>query len=53
MLARVIAGEAGVPFFQSSGSEFNDKYLVVAVLKSMLAEEVNWTRSMLVMVRER
>jgi ATP-dependent metalloprotease len=38
MLARAIAGEAGVPFFQSSGSEFNDKYLVVAVLKSMLAE---------------
>jgi ATP-dependent metalloprotease len=38
MLAKAIAGEAGVPFFQSSGSEFNDKYLVVALLKHMLAE---------------
>jgi len=29
MLARAIAGEAGVPFFQTSGSEFDEMYVGV------------------------
>ena len=29
MLARAVAGEAGVPFFACSGSEFDEKYVGV------------------------
>ena len=29
LIARAVAGEEGVPFFQASGSEFNEKYVGV------------------------
>ncbi|PNX99040.1 ATP-dependent zinc metalloprotease ftsh mitochondrial-like [Trifolium pratense] len=35
---KAIAGEAGVPFFQISGSEFNGKYAAVGVVKSIVGE---------------
>lgn len=33
MLARAVAGEAGVPFFYASGSEFEDTYVGVGAMR--------------------